>query len=77
MCIFIRLFVTPWTAAHQGPLSMEFARQKYWSVLLFPPPGNLLDPGIESSSLVSPELAGRLFTTESPGKPQNILMEIM
>jgi len=39
------LFVTPWTAAHQVPLSMEFFRQEYWSELLFPPPGNLPNPG--------------------------------
>ena len=32
-------FVTPWTVAHQGPLSMEFSMQKYWSGLPFPPPG--------------------------------------
>ena len=28
------LFVTPWTVAHQAPLSMEFSRQQYWNVLL-------------------------------------------
>ena len=22
---------TPWTVAHQAPLSMEFSRQEYWS----------------------------------------------
>ena len=27
----VRLFMTPWTAAHQGPLSMRFSRQEYWS----------------------------------------------
>ena len=27
------LFVTPWTAAHQGPPSMGFSRQQYWSGL--------------------------------------------
>ena len=27
----IRLFVTPWTAANQAPLSMGFSRQEYWS----------------------------------------------
>ena len=27
----VRLLVTPWTAAHQAPLSMEFSRQEYWS----------------------------------------------
>ena len=29
------LFVTPWTVAHQAPLSMEFSRQEYWSGLPF------------------------------------------
>ena len=36
-----------------------------------PPPGGLLDPGIELQSLVSPALAGRFFTTVPPGKPNN------
>ena len=40
---------TPWTAARQVPLSMEFSRQEYWSGLPHPPPGNLLDPGIKPS----------------------------
>ena len=26
-----QLFATPWTIAHQAPLSMEFSRQEYWS----------------------------------------------
>ena len=43
----VLLFVTPWTVAHQAPLSMEFSRQEYWSGLLFPSPGDLPDPGIE------------------------------
>ena len=30
--------VTPWTAAHQVPLSMDFSRQEYWSGLPFPSP---------------------------------------
>ena len=32
------------------PLSMEFSRQKYWSGLPFPPPGDLPGPGIEPAS---------------------------
>ena len=32
------LFVTPWTAAHQGPLSMGFSRQEYWSGVPLPSP---------------------------------------
>ena len=39
-------FVTPWTVAHQAPLSMGFPRQKYWSEL-WSPPGDPPDPGTE------------------------------
>ena len=42
---------TPWTVACQGPLSMGFSRQEYWSGLLFPSPEDLPDPGIEPRSL--------------------------
>ena len=45
-------------------------RQAYWSVLPFPPPGHLSDPGIER---MSPTLAGGFFTTESPGKPRRVI----
>ena len=38
------LFETPWTVAHQAPLSLGFSRQEYWSGLPCPPPGNLLWP---------------------------------
>ena len=41
--ICVRLFVAPWTVAHQVPLSMGFSRQKYWSGLPFPFPGYLPD----------------------------------
>ena len=33
-----RLFVTPWTVAHQASPSMGFSRQEYWSGLPFPSP---------------------------------------
>ena len=61
-------FVTPWTVAHQALLSMGLPRHEYRSVLLFPSPGDLPDPGIKLVSL-SPALAGGFFTTEPPGKP--------
>ena len=61
----VRLFVTPWTVTHQAPLSMGFSRQEYWSRLPYPPPGDLPNPGIESTSLMSPALAGGFFTTSS------------
>ena len=41
-------------------LSTEFSRQEYWSGLLYPPPVDLPNPGIELTSL-SPALAGRFF----------------
>ena len=46
---------------------MGFPRQKYWSGLPFPSPGDHPNPGIEPESL---GLAGGLITTMPPGKPQ-------
>ena len=65
----VRLFVTPWTVAHQAPLSMGSSRQEHWSGLPCPPPGDLPDPGVELASLVSPALAGGFFTNAPLGKP--------
>ena len=62
-CSRVCLFATPWTVAHRALLSMEFSRQEYWSGVPFPSPGDLPDPGIEPTSLASPALAGRFFTT--------------
>ena len=56
-----QLFVTPWTVAHPGPLSMEFSRQEYWSGLTFPSPRDLPDPEIKLASPASPALAGGFF----------------
>ena len=57
--------VTPWTIAHQAPLSIGFSRQEYWSGWLFPSPRDLPNPGVKATS---PALAGRFFTTEHPEK---------
>ena len=55
---------TPWTLAHQIPLSIGFSRQEYWSGLPFPFPGDLPNTGVEPRSLIkSPALAGYFFTT--------------
>ena len=67
------LLVTPRTAAYQAPLSMGFSRWDYWSGLPCPPPGDLPDPKIEPASLTSPALAGRFFTTSTPGLHVTIL----
>ena len=47
------LFVTPWTVAHQAPVSMGFSRQEYWSGLPCPPPGDLPDPELNQQPSVS------------------------
>ena len=66
MLSHIQLFATPWTLAHQDPLSMEFSREEYWSGLPFPTLEDLPDPGIEPMSPASPALAGRFVTTVPP-----------
>ena len=55
-------FATLWTVAYQTPLPMEFSRQKYWNGLPFPPPGDLLNPGLKPMTTSYPTLAGRFFT---------------
>ena len=60
----VRLFVTPWIAAHQTPLSMEFSRQDYENGLPFPSPGNLPNPGTERGS---PALQADSLLFEPPG----------
>ena len=42
----VRLFATPWTAAHQAPLSMGFSRQEYWSGLPCPISGDFQTQGL-------------------------------
>ena len=37
----IQLFATPWTVAYQGPPSMGFSRQEYWSGLPLPSPNRV------------------------------------
>ena len=57
----VRLFVTPWTVAHQAPPSMGFSRQEYWSGLPFPSPGDLPNSGIEPRS---PSMQADTLTSE-------------
>ena len=58
----VQLFVTSWTVAYEDPPSMGFSRQKYWSGLPFPSPGDLPDPGIgpESPTLQADALPSKL-----------------
>ena len=66
----VRLFATPWTVAHQTPLSMGFSKQEYWNGLPCPPPGDLPNPGIEPRS---PALQADSLLSEPPGKPINAI----
>ena len=65
----VQLFPTPWTVAHQAPLSIEFSRQEYWSGLPFPLPGDLPNPGIEPGS---PALRADALPSEPPGNPLRV-----
>ena len=63
-------FMTPQTVACQTPLSMGFPRQKYWSELPFPSPGDLPNPGIEPTS---PALQADSLLTKPSGKPSYVI----
>ena len=52
--------------AHQAPLSMGFSRQKYWSGLPFPSPGDLPNPRIKP---VSPALQVDSLPLRQQGSP--------
>ena len=60
------LFATPWTVAHQAPLSMGFSRQEYWSRVAIPFSRELSLPGIKPQS---PTLQADSLPCEPPGKP--------
>ena len=69
----VQLFATLQTVALQAPLSMGFSRQENWHGLPCAPPGHLPNPGMEPSSLMSPVLAGRFFTTRATWETLNQL----
>ena len=60
-------FVTPWTVAHQAPLSLRFPRQEYWDGLLFRFLRDLPDWGIEPGSRA---LQADSLPSEPPGRLQ-------
>ena len=62
--------MTLWTVAHQVPLFMEFSRQKCWSGLPFPSPGDLSNPGIKPKS---PTLQADSLPAEPPGQSERVI----
>ena len=71
------LFVTPWTVAHQAPLSMGFSRQQYRSGLPFPSPGDLPNPGRKPSLLHLLNWQAKSLCTELSGKPTSFVSEVI
>ena len=59
------ILCSPWTIAHQAPLSMEFSKQEYWSGKPFPSPGDVPDPRIEPGS---PSLQADSLPSEPPNQ---------
>ena len=63
---FVSKSATTWTVASQAPLSIDFSRQEYWSMLPFSTSEDFPDLGIQPVSLVPPALTGGFFTTGPP-----------
>ena len=72
----VQRFVIPRTVALQAPVSLGFSRQEYWNGLPCPSPGYLPNPGVESTSLMSPALAGRFFTTSATWEARGTKVEV-
>ena len=64
----VGLSATLWTVACQVPLSAEFSRQKYWSGLPSPPPGDLSDQGSNPCLLCLPHWQASSLASVPPGK---------
>ena len=69
----VLLFATPWSLAHQAPLSMEIlqARTLEW-VAMCPPPEDPPNPGMEPACSA---LQADSLPTEPPGKPSGLRAE--
>ena len=73
----VPLFATTWTVACQDPLSVEFSRHEYWSMLLWPPPGDLPNPGTWPASLLSSALTDMFFTTGTTWEAPFLVINLM
>ena len=70
-CSVVSNSATPWTVAHQAPLSMGFSRQEYWSGLPCLSPGYLPNTGIEPRS---PALQGDSLQLRYQGSLVNLIL---
>ena len=67
---YVQLCMTPWTVAHQAPLSMGFIRQENWSGLPFPSPGVFPTQGLNLHLLRLLHWQAGSLPLARPGKPQ-------
>ena len=69
----VQLFATPWTVAHQAPLSMESSKKEYWSGQPFPSPRDLPNRGIKPRppALLEDSLLSEPTGKSSPKKEVN------
>ena len=65
MISYVRLFATPWTVAHQAPLSLGFSKARILEWVAMPSSRDLPHLGIKPASLKSPALAERFLTTRA------------
>ena len=75
----VRLCATPWTAAHQAPLSLRFSRQEHWSGLPLPSPMHESEKWKWSCSVISdssrphgPQPTTLLHPWDFPGKTTGV-----
>ena len=74
---YVDSFETPWTVAHQAPLSMGFPRQEHWSGLPFSPPGDRPHPEMESRLLHWQADSLTLSHLGSPYTTRNIVIALV
>ena len=75
VCWVLQLCLTLCEPMGCSPPGSSVNGQEYWSGLPCPPPGVFPDPGIEPASLVSPALAGRLFTTRATWEAPHLCLD--
>ena len=64
----VQLFMTPWTVAHQAPLSMEFSSQEYWCGLPLPFPEDYSRPVFKPKFPAWQEILYHWATREALGR---------
>ena len=67
----VRLFATPWTAAHQAPLSLGLSRQEYWSGVPLPSPSLVVREMNIKTTVRYHFIPTRMAIIKKKSKPEN------